>query len=83
MVQLYVAHPDSEAERPRKELRGFERITLAPGEARTVELPLKASDLSYWSTDGDHRVTEEMPVRLQVGASSEGIRQTITIDITP
>ena len=38
VVQLYVTHLNSEVERPLKELRGFRRVTLQPGETKTVEL---------------------------------------------
>jgi beta-glucosidase len=48
VVQMYVKRADSAVERPVKELRGFERIALRAGETRTVKLPLKGADLTYW-----------------------------------
>lgn len=82
MVQLYVAHPNSEVERPRKELKGFARVSLAPGETQTVQLSLKASDLAYWNAEEDRWVVEAAPVQLQVGASSEDIRLRQTLPVT-
>ena len=43
VVQLYVRYPESKVARPLKQLRGFERVTLAPGETRTVALRLAAA----------------------------------------
>src|ERR1019366_7897858 len=66
VVQLYVRHVGSKVERPTRELRGYKRIQLKPGERRTVELPLAASSLAYWNP-GTHRwVVEEDSVQIQV-----------------
>ena len=46
VVQLYVRHLDSAVERPREDLRGYRRITLQPGETRTVEFSLPAGAVS-------------------------------------
>lgn len=48
VVQLYVSDLNGTAGRPRKELKGFAKVELAPGETKTVTLPLTARDLSYW-----------------------------------
>jgi beta-glucosidase len=83
VVQLYVRHLHSAVSRPIKELKGFSRITLQPGETRTVTLPLAASDLAYWDRDMDRWVLEEGTVLIQVGASSEDIRLEQTIRVEP
>ena len=70
VVQLYVRYPESKVERPLKQLRGFERVTLAPGETRTVALRLAAEDLAYWSPERHAWVTEPGRVELMVGSSS-------------
>jgi beta-glucosidase len=49
VVQLYVKHLKSEVERPREALKGFQRVTIQPSETKTVEIPMKASDLAYWN----------------------------------
>ena len=61
-------------ERPIEDLRGFRRITLKPGETRTVEFALPASSLAYWSPDTHRWVVEQEPVELAIGASSADIR---------
>jgi beta-glucosidase len=68
--QLYVQYLGSKVERPRLQLAGFRRVHLAPGETKTVELPLESIQLAYWSTDEKSFVVEKEPVRLLLGASS-------------
>ncbi len=81
VVQLYVEHPGSGVARPLRELKGYRRITLEPGETRTVELPLPASTLAYWDA-GRHRwVVEAEPVRIRVGASSADLRLEKTVRV--
>ena len=74
VAQLYVRHLGSRVERPIEDLRGFRRITLKPGETRTVEFALPASSLAYWSPDTHRWVVEQEPVELAIGASSADIR---------
>jgi beta-glucosidase len=85
VVQLYVRHPQSAVSRPNRELKGYRRITLQPGATRTVELPLAASALAYWSPDAHRWIVESAPVQLLVGASSADIRldKTITVGGPP
>ena len=51
-MQLYVSYPDSAVARPIKELKGFHRLSLAPGETRTVEFTLAAAQLAWWDNAG-------------------------------
>jgi beta-glucosidase len=81
VVQLYVHHLGSKVPRPLVELRGYSRITLRPGERRTVTLPLRADDLAYWDTTAHRWVTEPDRVRLAVGASSADSRLDLTIPV--
>lgn len=81
VVQLYVRYLNSDVTRPIKSLRGFERISLAPGELRTVSFSLDAGDVAYWDEDSDEWVVEPGQVELQVGASSADIRSTNIISI--
>ena len=74
VVQLYVGYPESKVERPRRALAGFERVTLMPGERRTVHVPLKASQLAYWNVQRKAFAVEPVPVRLMVGESSADIK---------
>ncbi len=74
VVQLYVGYPKSKVSRPGKQLQGFQRVTLAPGETKTVEIPLKASQLAYWNTAKQAFEVEGEPVTLKVGESSADIK---------
>lgn len=52
VVQLYVRDEVASMTRPVKELKGFERIVLEPGERRTVTFTLEPKDLAFWGADG-------------------------------
>lgn len=79
LVQLYVQHVNSKVDRPKEDLRGFRRVTLKPGETRTVSMVLPAAKLAYWSTDTHAWVVEPEQVRLNVGSSSADVRLSKTI----
>jgi beta-glucosidase len=83
VVQLYVKHLNSKVDRPLKELKGFQRVTLAPGETRTVRLPLKAQALAYWDAAKKAWTVEPDQVKLTIGASSADVKLDKTIDIVP
>jgi len=68
-------------ERPIKELRGFERITLRPNETRTVRPPLKGTDLTYWDAGKHSFVVEPGGVSIMLGASSADARLEKTIPV--
>ena len=72
--QLYVRHLGSKVERPALQLAGFSRVRLEPGQTKTVQIPLKASQLAYWDTGRKAFVVEREPVQLMIGASSADIR---------
>lgn len=80
VVQLYVHVPSAAVTRPVKELKGFKRVTLTPGETRTICFELAVNQLGFY--DGAMQfVVEPGPVSVMVGASSEDIRLTGTFDI--
>jgi beta-glucosidase len=81
VVQLYVRHTASKVARPKKDLRGFKRITLKPGETRTVSFPLSAQSLAYWDEGTHGWIVESAPVSLEVGASSADIRLRQTLKV--
>ena len=72
VVQLYVRYSNSKVTRPVKELRGFQRITLKPGEARPVAFTLDADQLAYY--DESRFVVEPGTVQVLIGSSSADIR---------
>jgi beta-glucosidase len=80
-VQLYASHVGSKVARPREDLRGYKRLTLAPGQTRTVQFSVPASSLAYWNPDTHKWVVEADQVKLQVGASSADLRLSKTISV--
>jgi beta-glucosidase len=81
VVQFYVQHTQSKAERPRKELRGFQRVTLKPGETQTVEIPLKGDSLAWWNEKAGRFEVETEPVRILVGGSSADVRLQTVVNV--
>ena len=79
--QLYVRHLGSKVERPPLKLEGFSRVRLEPGQTKTVQIPLKASQLAYWDTGRKEFVVEREPVQLMVGASSADIRLRMDVQV--
>ena len=75
VVQLYIRDEVSSVTRPVKELRGFRRIALAPGETRTVELSLGFDELSFLDRDM-HKVVEPGSFKLMVGGNSQDLIET-------
>jgi beta-glucosidase len=83
VVQLYVAYPGATVDRPIRDLRGFERVHLAPGETRTVAFTLTGRDVAYWDADADRWTIEDAPVRIEAAASSADIRATAELPVRP
>lgn len=70
VAQLYVNDPVASLSRPLKELKGFEKVNLAPGETRTVTFALPASALGFHDSKGNY-IVEPGNFRLWVGNSSD------------
>ena len=83
VVQLYVKYNDSAVERPIKQLRGFQRVTIGPNQTQTVKIPLKGSDLAYWNAEKHSFVVEAGKIDVLVGASSADIKVQKTVGVTP
>jgi len=81
VVQLYVRHLGSSVERPRMDLRGYQRVSLRPGQTRTVRIPLAASTLAFWNTATHDWTVESEPILIEVGASSGDIRLERTLPV--
>jgi len=75
VVQLYTRDMVSSVTTYEQNLRGFERITLQPGEKKTVVFTLTPADLSLWDRNM-HFVVEPGVFRVMVGSSSVDIRLT-------
>ncbi len=81
VVQLYVRDEEATVARPVRELRGFRRVHLQPGERRTVEFTLHAEQFAYTGADM-RRVIEPGRVGIFVGRSSDDLPLCATIELT-
>jgi beta-glucosidase len=79
--QLYIRDRLASVVRPVKELKGFARVPLAPGEARRVSFAVPVDMLAFTGADGRRRV-EPGEHELMLGASSADIRLTTTVTVT-
>ena len=78
-VQLYTALPESRIARPVKELKGFEKIFLEPGETGTVRFLLDSRSFSYYDVKTHRYETEDGTYSILIGSSSRDIRLSGTI----
>ena len=81
VVQLYTTDEYAEFPRPVKELRGFLRLHLKPGEKKTVTFDLPVNMLAYYG-EGLKLVLEPGAIKIKVGSSSEDIRLEAAFEIT-
>lgn len=69
IAQLYLRNTAASVEQPVRELKGFARVTLQPGESKTVTLPLGFDELSFWNAQSK-QVVEPTTYKVFVGDSS-------------
>ncbi len=80
VVQLYLHDVVSSVTRPIKELKGFRRVTLAPGESRTIQFTLDREAFSLWNQEMK-RIVEPGAFEIMVGPNSVDLKTT-TLEIT-
>lgn len=78
IVQVYVHDPKSDLVRPLKELKGFAKVELAPGETKTVSLALDSRAFAYYHPEHKQWITEDGEFEILVAASATDIRQRLT-----
>ena len=71
VVQLYIHDPVASISQPVRRLRGFQRVTLDPGQTRTVTFTLGAADVGFYDNSGRF-VVEPGAIDVYVGNSSSG-----------
>ena len=81
VVQLYVHQVKSSVKRPAKELRGFQRIRLQPGETKAVTFTLPAEKLAFWDEKTHGFVVESGVFDVMMGASSADIRLKDQVEV--
>ena len=79
VVELYAHDPSPQIDKPIRELKGFVKVSLEPGERKTVSLPVKARDFAYFDVPGKQWKADAGDYEIQVGASSRDIRQQATV----
>lgn len=77
VAQLYVSDPVCSVMRPVKELKGFKKVFLKPGESRRITLDIPVSSLAFYSEAQSQFVVEPGEFILQLGASTSDIKQKI------
>ena len=75
IVQMYIRDEISSVTRPVMELKGFERVSLAPGESKQVELAITPASLQFYNREME-RVVEPGEFTIMVGASSQSHKST-------
>lgn len=80
VVQLYISDLKSSLPRPVKELKGFDKVKLAPGETKTVKFQITPEELNFFDDKAHEWVAEPGKFKALVGASSTDIRQTIPFE---
>jgi beta-glucosidase len=85
VVQVYGRVLGSSVERPAKKLLGFARVTIAAGQTRRVEIPLRGSDIAYWDVARHAWALEPARLELMVGNSSADAALPLhkVIEMTP
>jgi beta-glucosidase len=81
VVQLYVHDGHSKIDRPVRELKGFRRVELKPGETQTVRFTVDRAALSYWSPERNDWTAEPGQFEIQVGSSSRDIRLRAPLEL--
>jgi len=81
VVQLYVNYPDSAVPRAERELKGFAKVLLEPGETQTVEIPLAVNSLAYYDVGQGAWVLEGLQHEVRLGTSSRDLPLSGTLSV--
>jgi beta-glucosidase len=81
VAQLYLGLPSSAPTTPVRQLRGFQKTSIAAGASTTVKFDLRRKDLSYWDVSGKRWVLPSGSFKVEVGASSRDLKLNGTIAV--
>ena len=81
VVQLYIHDSEASVERPSKELKGFEKVYLEPGESRRIEFPISSRALSFFDAASHSWIAEPGEFHALIGTSSADIRADIPFEL--
>ncbi len=82
VVQLYVASPKTEFDKPEKELKGFQKVFLEPGESQEVVFEITKESLAHYHTGIGRFITEKGNYCIMVGNSSRDVAVRKTVALT-
>jgi beta-glucosidase len=82
VVQMYVHNNDASTYQPKEQLQGFQRISLKPGETKTVTFSLPVEQLSFWDTGKHDFAIHPGTFDVMVGAASDDVRQKGSFEVT-
>ncbi|HYE26343.1 MAG TPA: fibronectin type III-like domain-contianing protein, partial [Clostridia bacterium] len=82
VVQLYIRQQGTSVARPTRELKGFQRIALAPGESKQVEFTIGRDELAFWNLDMKNAV-EPARVTVWIAPSSALETTPAQFEVTP
>jgi beta-glucosidase len=82
VVQMYVHNNDTSTYQPKEQLQGFERISLKPGETKTVTFSLPVEQLAFWDTGKHEFAIHPGTFDVMVGAASDDVRQKGSFEVT-
>ena len=81
VVELYVHAASPKIDRPVRELKGFAKVALNPGETQTVQLTLSPRDLAYYDVTGQQWKADAGKYEIEIGASSRDLRLTAPLEL--
>jgi beta-glucosidase len=81
IVQVYVHDHQSELMRPEKELKGFAKVELEPGETQTVSIDLDFRSFAYYHPKYKQWITEDGNFDILIGASAADIRHALSVTL--
>ncbi|MBQ8059809.1 MAG: fibronectin type III-like domain-contianing protein [Prevotella sp.] len=78
IVQLYIGDDESSVIRPAKELKGFRKISLKPGEEKTVTFQITEDDLKFYDEEAHQWKAEPGSFKAYIGSSSKDIKAKLS-----
>jgi len=81
VVQVYTHQRRSRVKQPLRQLRGFRKVRLGPGESRTVAVDVPVADLAFWDVTRGRFVVEDAPHKVLVGRSSRDVELSASFTV--
>ena len=81
VVQVYVHDCEASVEMPQKQLKGFDKVYLEPGETKTVSIELGPDAFRFFDEESMKWKTEPGDFEILVGSASDNISRTVTVTL--